>query len=192
MAISLAKGASMSLTKAAGPVPLDVVQVRLGWAPADGDQDFDLDASMLLLDPLGRVGNPDDFVFYNNLSHDSGSVVHAGDNLVGGGADDEVIVVTLNHVPTRVDRALVLVTIHEAATRGQHFGQVDDAYIRVVNMANEQELARFDLTQGAAGEDCLAFGELYRDGEEWGFAAVGEYHRGGLAAALASYGLAAS
>lgn len=190
MAISLSKGGSISLTKAAGPVPLDVVHVRLGWSPADtGGPDYDLDASMLLLDEGGRASGPGDFVFYNNLSHESGAVAHAGDNLVGGGDDDEVIAVTLGRLPARVHSALVLVTIHDAAARGQHFGLVHNAYIRVVNMANEQELARFDLSRGASGEDCLAFGELYRDGSEWAFAALGEYHRGGLAAALGEYGL---
>ncbi len=189
MAISLSKGGSISLTKAAGPVPVNIVQVRLGWQPAASGREFDLDASMLLLDGAGRTSNHDDFVFYNNLVHDSGAVVHAGDSLVGGEADDEVITVTLQQLPARVQRAVVLVTIHEASQRGQHFGLVNDAYIRVVNMTNDQELARFDLTQGANGEDCLAFAELYRDGAEWGFAALGEYHRGALGGALADYGL---
>jgi tellurium resistance protein TerD len=192
MAISLSKGGSISLSKAAGPVPLNIVQVRLGWQPADTGQEYDLDASMLLVDESGRASSPGDFVFYNNLVHDSGAVVHAGDNLVGGGDDDEIITVTLQQLPARVHRALVLVTIHDAAARHQHFGLVNNAYIRVVNMTNDQELARFDLTQGANGEDCLAFGELYRDGSGWGFAALGEYHGGGLGGALSDYGLDAN
>lgn len=191
MPISLSKGGRVSLTPTAGPPDaLDAIRVGIGWDPSDTGTPVDLDLSVLLLDDSGLVSSDDDFVFYGNLTHVSGAVVHLGDNLDGAGdGDDEVVAVRLRDLPTHVERLLVLVSIHEAARRGFHFGLVSSAFVRVVDDQSGTDLARFDLTGGAAGEDCLAFAELYRDETGWGFAAVGEYHDGGLEGVLAVYGV---
>lgn len=191
MAVSLSKGSSVSLTKESGPVRLVRALVGLGWAPVEiaGRPAYDLDASAFILGTNDRVLSDSDFVFYNNLTSTTGAVTHSGDNRVGGGDDDETIVIVLDALPPAAERIVFSVTIDEAAARGQSFGQVRSAYIRVANADNGVELARFDLSDGAGATDSFVFGELYRDGAEWRFGAIGEPASGGLLGVAQSFGV---
>ncbi|MEU2117642.1 TerD family protein [Streptomyces sp. NPDC016459] len=189
MGVSLAKGGNVSLTKEAPG--LTAVLVGLGWdVRTTTGSDYDLDASALLLDQGGKVDSDRDFVFYNNLTSPDGSVEHTGDNLTGeGDGDDEAIKVDLASVPAHVTRIVFPVSIHDAANRGQSFGQVRNAFIRVVNQAGGAELARYDLSEDAASETAMVFGELYRHGAEWKFRAVGQGYASGLAGIAADFGV---
>lgn len=191
MSVSLNKGGSVSLTKEAGASPLTLVTVGLGWDPREGyGADFDLDASAILLGANGKALSDADLVFYNNLTSPTGAVRHTGDNLDGSGeGDDETVIVDLGQVPDAAQAIVFLVSIHDGQSRGQSFGVVDNAFIRVVNNSDSRELARFDLTDGAQSDTALAFGELYRDGAEWKFRAIGDGFAGGFGAALGSYGI---
>jgi tellurium resistance protein TerD len=191
MGVTLAKGGNVSLSKAAPN--LSRVQIGLGWrARATTGADFDLDASALLCGG-GRVLGDDYFVFYNNLKSPDGSVEHTGDELVGGtgsgGGDDETILVDLTAVPDRVDKIVFPVSIYDADARAQTFGQVSDAYIRVVNQSDGTELARYDLTEDASTETAMIFGELYRYGGEWKFRAVGQGYASGLRGIALDFGV---
>ncbi|WP_031507286.1 TerD family protein [Streptomyces megasporus] len=188
MGVTLAKGGNVSLSKAAPN--LTRVQVGLGWkARSTTGADFDLDASALLCGG-GRVLGDQYFVFYNNLASPEGSVEHTGDELVGGtGGDDETILVDLTLVPQQVDKVVFAVSIHEADARRQTFGQVTDAYIRVVNQDDGNELARYDLTEDASSETAMIFGELYRYGGEWKFRAVGQGYASGLRGIALDFGV---
>ncbi|WP_315855129.1 TerD family protein [Chenggangzhangella methanolivorans] len=168
--------------------------VGLGWDPRSTDgAAFDLDASAFLLATNGKVGSDADFVFYNNLKHVSGSVVHQGDNRTGEGeGDDEKVLVELANVPPSVDKIVFAVTIHDATTRRQNFGQVGKAFIRIVDAATQNEVARYDLAEDASTETAMVFGELYRNGAEWKFRAVGQGYAGGLGAMCQNYGISAS
>jgi tellurium resistance protein TerD len=190
--ISLQKGQKIDLTK--GNPGLSKIVVGLGWDTNkySGRADFDLDASAFLLDQNGRAGGIEDFIFYNNLVGGDGSVQHTGDNLTGEGeGDDEQIKIDLASVPSHVDKIAITVTIHEAVTRGQNFGQVSNAYVRVVNEVNDQEVIRYDLGEDFSVETALVVCELYRHQGEWKFNAVGSGFSGGLAALCANYGLQA-
>jgi len=189
MGVSLAKGGNVSLSKAAPG--LTAVAVGLGWdARSTTGADFDLDASALLLGNDGRVLSDQHFVFYNNLTSPDGSVQHTGDNLTGEGeGDDEVVNVDLASVPGDVQRIVFPVSIHDAVARDQSFGQVRNAYIRVVNRADNNELARYDLTEDASTETAMVFGELYRNGAEWKFRAVGQGYASGLAGIAKDFGV---
>jgi tellurium resistance protein TerD len=191
MAVSLSKGGNVSLTKEAGPAGLFKVFVGLGWdARSTTGADFDLDASALMLNTTGKVVSDQHFVFYGNLASPDGSVVHQGDNLTGEGeGDDEVVNVNLSAVPPEVDRVVFPVSIYDADTRGQSFGQVSNAYIRVSNADNNQELARYDLSEDASSETAMVFGELYRREAEWKFRAVGQGYASGLAGIARDYGV---
>jgi len=152
--------------------------------------DFDLDGSVLLLDALGKVPSDQHFVFYDNLKTPEGSVEHTGDNLTGEGeGDDESLKVDLAAVPAEVDKIVFPVSIHDADSRGQSFGQVRNAFIRVVNQAGGAELARYDLSEDASTETAMVFGELYRNGAEWKFRAVGQGYAAGLAGIAADFGV---
>jgi len=189
MGVSLAKGGNVSLSKAAPN--LTAVQIGLGWqARATTGADFDLDASALLCSG-GRVLGDEYFVFYNNLKSPEGSVQHMGDDLVGGtGAeDDEVVKVNLALVPPQVDKIVFPVSIYEAESRLQSFGQVRGAYIRVLNQADGAELARYDLSEDASSETAMIFGELYRYGVEWKFRAVGQGYASGLRGIALDFGV---
>lgn len=188
MGVTLAKGGNVSLSKAAPN--LTKVQIGLGWsARSTTGADFDLDASALLC-ANGRVLGDEYFVFYNNLKSPEGSVEHTGDELVGGtGGDDETILVDLTAVPERVDKIVFPVSIYEADSRAQTFGQVSGAYIRVVNQADDAELARYDLTEDASTETAMIFGELYRYGGEWKFRAVGQGYASGLRGIALDFGV---
>ena len=189
MAISLNKGGRLSLSKEAPG--LTRVLIGLGWdARATDGADFDLDASAFLLGAAGKARSDADFIFYNQLKSPCGSVEHTGDNLTGAGeGDDEVIKVDLSKVPAEVEKIAFTVTIHDADARRQNFGQVGNAYIRVVNADNNTEITRYDLAEDASTETAMIFGELYRHSGEWRFTAVGQGYNGGLAAMCKQYGI---
>jgi tellurium resistance protein TerD len=190
MAVTLSKGGNVSLTKEAGAAGLSKVSVALGWqVRTTTGADFDLDASALLVGADGRVLSDKHFVFYGNLDSPDLSVHHTGDNLVGGGADDEVIEVNLTEVPAEVARIVFPVSIYEADAKSQSFGQVSNAYIRVINRADEVELTRYDLTEDASRETAMVFGELYLHGTDWKFRAVGQGYASGLAGIARDYGV---
>jgi len=189
MAVSLQKGGNVSLTKEAPG--LAAVIVGLGWNPrvTDGDK-FDLDASVFVVGEDGKVLNDKSFVFYNNLKSECGNIEHQGDNRTGDGdGDDEKVNVNLAGLGAEVKKMVFAVTIHDADARKQSFGQVDGAYIRVLNQADGVELARFDLSEDASTETAMVFGELYRHGDEFKFKAIGQGFAGGLAPLAASYGV---
>lgn len=190
MAISLKKGQKVDLTKS-NP-GLKEILVGLGWDTNryDGGEDFDLDTSIFLLGASGKVNSDDDFVFYGNLKHVSGSVEHLGDNLTGeGSGDDEQIKIDLSKVPSNVEKIDFTVTIYEADTRNQNFGQVENAFIRVVNSATGEELIRYDLSEDFSIETAVIVGELYRNKGEWKFNAVGSGFEGGLPALGRNFGV---
>ena len=189
MALSLSKGGNLSLTKEAPG--MTKVLVGLGWDARSTDgQDFDLDASAFLLKADGKVRADSDFIFYNQLKSVDGSVEHTGDNRTGeGDGDDEAIKVDLSKVPADIDKIAFTVTIHEAEVRKQNFGQVRNAFIRIVNQDTNSEVARYDLAEDASTETAMIFAELYRNGAEWKFRAVGQGFAGGLKPLAESYGL---
>ncbi len=189
MAVSLQKGGNVSLSKEAPG--LTDVSVGLGWDVRTTDgKDFDLDASALIVGENGKVLSDGHFVFYNNKQDPSGAVVHQGDNLTGEGeGDDEVVKVALNTVPTEAKKIVFVVTIHEADARGQSFGMVSNAFIRIVNDAGNKEIARFDLSEDYSTETAMIFAELYRHNNEWKFKAVGQGYAGGLGAVARDYGV---
>ncbi len=189
MAVSLSKGGNVNLSKEAPG--LSKILVGLGWDARSTDgADFDLDGSAFLLNATGKIRSDTDFIFYNNLKSPDGSVEHTGDNTTGEGeGDDESIRISLNSVPADVDKVVVAVTIHEAASRSQNFGQVTNAFVRVVNEDNGSEIARYDLAEDASTETAMVFGEVYRAGSEWKFRAVGQGFVGGLGPLAAGYGV---
>ena len=190
MAVSLKKGQKVDLTK--GNPGLRSITVGLGWDVNryDGGYDFDLDASAFLLGASGRVTTEKDFVFYGNGKHPSGAVVYGGDNRTGAGeGDDETIMVDLQMIPANIERIDFTVTIDEAVERRQNFGQVSNAYVRIVDNATGQELIRYDLEEDFSIETAVVVGELYRHNGEWKFNAIGSGFQGGLAALCANYGI---
>jgi tellurium resistance protein TerD len=190
MAISLQKGGNVNLSKEAPG--LSQLTIGLGWDVRNTDgAAFDIDSSAFILKTDGKVRSDQDFIFYNNLKSTDGAIVHSGDNRTGEGAgDDETVNVDLSKVPADVDRLAVCVTIHDAESRRQNFGQVQKAFVRCVNSATNQEVARYDLSEDSSTETAMVFGELYRSGSDWKFRAVGQGFQGGLAALATSYGVA--
>ncbi|GAB2929001.1 MULTISPECIES: calcium homeostasis/redox stress adaptation protein [Streptomyces] len=189
MGVSLSKGGNVSLTKEAPG--LTAVIVGLGWdIRTTTGTDFDLDASALLLDASGKVSSDANFVFFNNLKSPDGSVEHTGDNLTGEGeGDDEQIKVNLAAVPAEIEKIVFPVSIYDAENRQQSFGQVRNAFIRVVNQAGEAEIARYDLSEDASTETAMVFGELYRHGAEWKFRAIGQGYASGLRGIAQDFGV---
>lgn len=190
MAINLQKGQKVDLTK--GNPGLSNLIVGLGWDTNkyDGGFDFDLDASAFLLGDSGKVATDADFVFYGNLKHASGCVEHTGDNLTGEGeGDDEVIKVDLAKVPANISKIDFTVTIYDADKRGQNFGQVSNAYIRVVDASTGTEVIRYDLGEDFSVETAVVVGEIYRNNGEWKFNAIGSGFAGGLAALCRNFGV---
>lgn len=190
MAVNLSKGQRISLEKVAPG--LSEVFVGLGWDTniTDTGGDFDIDASVFLLDNNEKLVSDNHFIFYNNLASPDAnkSVEHMGDNRTGAGeGDDEVIKVNLQQVPVEVNKIVMTVTIHEAEKRQQNFGQVDNAFVRVVNAENSEEVARYDLTEDFSVETALIMAELYRKDGEWRINAVGAGYQGGLQALLDRY-----
>jgi tellurium resistance protein TerD len=189
MAITLQKGGNVNLSKAA-PNLVNVL-VGLGWdARATDGQDFDLDASLFMVKADGKVPGDAFFIFYNQARSPEGSVEHTGDNRTGAGeGDDETIKVNLSKVPADIQRLVVTVTIHEADARKQNFGQVSNAFIRIVNQDNHEEIARFDLSEDYSTETAMIFGEIYRHDRDWKFRAVGQGYAGGLRALALQHGV---
>ncbi|MDR2076940.1 MAG: TerD family protein [Desulfovibrio sp.] len=189
MAVSLSKGGNVSLSKEA-PGLKDIL-VGLGWdVRATDGGDFDLDASAFLLKEDGKVRGDSDFIFYNNLRSPEGSVEHTGDNRTGAGeGDDEAIKIALDKVPQDVQKVSITVTIHDAEARRQNFGMVSNAFIRIVNLAGNQEIARFDLSEDMSTETAMVFGEVYRHSGEWKFKAVGQGYAGGLGPLAKNFGV---
>ncbi len=190
MAVSLTKGQKVDLTK--GNPSLKNIIVGLGWDinAYDSGADFDLDAAAFMLGENGKCPTDKEFVFYGNLSHPSESVVHLGDNLTGAGeGDDEQIKVDLSKVPANISRIAFTVTIYDADKRRQNFGQVSNAFIRIVDASNDTEMIRYDLGEDFSIETAVTVGELYRHNGEWKFNAIGSGYSGGLAALCAAYGI---
>ncbi len=189
MAISLSKGGNVSLSKE--DPNLKKVLVGLGWdVRATDGAAYDLDASVFIVNEQNKVRSDSDFIFYNNLRSSDGSVEHTGDNLTGEGeGDDEQVKVDLEKIPREVNKLVFSVTIHEAETRRQSFGQVSGAFIRVVNGESNNEIVRYDLSEDASTETAMLFGEVYRNKGEWKFRAVGQGFNGGLGPMAQNFGV---
>lgn len=191
MAISLAKGQKVDLTK--GNPNLKKVIVGLGWDTNkyDGGYDFDLDAAAFLLGENGKVIKETDFIFYNNMVSETGAVSHTGDNRTGEGeGDDEQLIIDFSKIPENIAKIAITVTIHDATTRAQNFGQVSNAFVRIVNQDTDVELLRYDLMEEFSIETALVVCEIYRYSGEWKFNAVGSGFQGGLAALCGNFGIA--
>lgn len=187
MGVNLQKGQKVDLTK--GNAGLRRVMVGLGWDEAQPQsrglfgglfgggkvEDIDCDAMAFLLDGNGRIANTRDVIFYNNLRHSSGCVVHQGDNLTGAGdGDDEQIMIDLSRLPAQYDRIVILVSIYKATDRRQHFGMIRNAFIRLVDADTNKELCIYNLSENYNGMTAMIFGEVYRYNGEWKFSAVGQ------------------
>ncbi|QFI38592.1 TerD family protein [Moritella marina ATCC 15381] len=189
MSVSLQKGGNVSLEKAAPGMSKCIL--GLGWdTRATDGVDFDLDASVFLINAEGKIRQDTDFIFYNNLKSVCGSVEHTGDNQTGeGDGDDEAIKVNLSLVPADVVKIVIGVTIHDAEARNQNFGQVSNAFMRVVNEESKTEVIRYDLSEDYSTETALLFGELYKHNGAWKFKAIGQGFAGGLAPMARQYGV---
>lgn len=187
MGVSLSKGGNVSLTKEAPG--LTSAMIGLGWdTRATDGADFDLDAVVFVTGENGKVRSDADFIFYNNKT--GAGIEHMGDNRTGeGDGDDEKIKVELPSIPADVKKLVIGVTIHDADSRGQNFGQVSNAFVRVINNAGDAEIVRFDLSEDYSTETAMIFGELYRHGDEWKFKAVGQGFAGGLGALASAHGV---
>ena len=175
MPINLSKGQKVDLTK--GNPGLKKIMAGLGWDvnAFDSGGDFDLDAAAFMLGADGKCPTDKEFIFYGNLAHVSGSVKHLGDNLTGAGeGDDEQILVDLAQVPSEYDRIVVVVNIYQAVQRKQHFGLIQNAFIRLVDGRNNTEMCRYNLTDDYSGMTAMIFGEVYRHNGEWKFNAIGQ------------------
>ncbi|MGA7204740.1 MAG: TerD family protein [Specibacter sp.] len=187
--LTLSKGSNLSLTKA--DPGLSKAMIGLGWDPrTTSGEAFDLDASALLIGKNGKVRSNDDFIFYNQLEAKDGSVIHQGDNRTGEGeGDDEQILINLTMVSPDVERVVIVVSIDQADARRQNFGQVRDAFCRVVNQDTDTEIVRYDLSEDAASETSMVFAEIYRNGAEWKFRAVGQGYATGLHGIATDFGI---
>lgn len=190
MPVNLKKGQKVDITK--GNAGLNKLLIGMGWDVNryDSGNEFDLDTMAYLLGANGKVTNDGDFVFFGNMRHASGCAELLGDNRTGEGeGDDEQIVIDLSLVPSNIERISFAATIYEAMERGQNFGMVENAYIRVVDAATQTELVRYDLCEDFSIETSVVVGELYRHNGEWKFNAIGSGYNGGLAALCTGYGV---
>lgn len=190
MGINLSKGQKVDLTK--GNPGLKNIMVGLGWDvnAYDSGAAFDLDASAFLIGANGKCPTEKEFVFYGNLEHSSGAVKHMGDNLTGeGDGDDEQIQIDISKIPSNIEKIAFTVTIYDAVNRRQNFGQVSNAFIRIVDEATNTELIRYDLGEDFSIETAVVVGEIYRHNGEWKFNAIGSGFQGGLAALCGHYGI---
>jgi tellurium resistance protein TerD len=187
--LTLSKGSNLSLSKA--DPQLKKAMIGLGWDPrTTAGEQFDLDASAILLSASGRVRSNEDFIFYNQLSSPDNAVIHQGDNRTGDGdGDDEQILIDLATVSPDVEKIVIVVSIDQAEARRQNFGQVRDAFCRVVNVDTDNEIVRYDLTEDAAAETCMIFSEIYRHNGEWKFRAVGQGYASGLLGIASDFGI---
>lgn len=190
MAINLQKGQKINLSKVSPG--LTKAMIGLGWDvnSFDNNQDFDLDASIFMVSKSGKVENDADFIFYNNLKHSSGSIIHTGDNRTGEGeGDDEAVKIDFSKIPDNIDKLAVAVTIHEADIRSQNFGQVENAFVRLVDEVSNEEILRYDLSEDFSIETAVVFAEIYKKDSQWRFSAIGSGFKGGLGALCQRYGL---
>ena len=190
MPINLSKGQKVDLTK--GNPGLKNIMAGLGWDvnAFDSGADFYVDAAAFMVGENGKCRTEKEFVFYGNLEHTSGAVKHLGDNLTGAGdGDDEQIHIDLSNVPANISKIAFTVTIYDAEVRRQNFGQVSNAFIRIVDEATGTELIRYDLGEDFSIETAIVVGELYRHNGEWKFNAIGSGFQGGLAALCGHYGI---
>jgi tellurium resistance protein TerD len=183
MGISLSKGGRIDLSKEAPS--LTRVGFGLGWDEnqTDTGDDFDLDASVFMLGRNGKIPQDSYFVFYNNLNSPDGAVEHTGDELEGGssdGGDEETINVELNKINSSIEELVFVVTIHDAVARGQNFGQVRNAFIRLYDLNTDKEIAKYDLEEDFSSETAIEFGRLYKKSGSWRFKAVGAGFNAGL------------
>lgn len=187
--LTLSKGSNLSLSKA--DPQLRRAMIGLGWDPrTTAGEQFDLDASALLLTAAGKVRSNDDFIFYNQLQSADGAIVHQGDNRTGEGeGDDEQILIDLTAVSPEIEKIVIVVSIDQAEARRQNFGQVRDAFCRVVNEDTDNEIVRYDLTEDAASETCMIFSEIYRHNGDWKFRAVGQGYATGLRGIASDFGI---
>ena len=189
--ISLSKGQNVSLSKLSDNV-LDNIIIGLGWQSNNySGQDFDLDASVFMLNSNEKCPSNNEFIFYNQLEHISKSVIHTGDNKIGGDGnnDDEQIKIKLSNVPVNIEQLMFVVTIHDAQKRKQSFGHVNKAYIRLVDETNNSELARYDLVEDSSTDTAMIFGKLYRYEKDWKFKAIGQGYANGLTGFCESFGI---
>lgn len=191
MALTLSKGGNINLSKIAPS--LNNIIIGLGWdVRATDGETFDLDASLLMVKADGKARSEKDFIFYNEKKSACGAIHQLGDNRTGAGeGDDEAIHVFLNKVPTEIHNLIVCVSIHDAEKKKQNFGQVLNAFIRLVNKDTQQEVARYDLSEEAATETVMIFGEIYRYEGEWKFRAIGQGFKDGLAEVVRLHGIEA-
>ncbi len=190
MPINLSKGQKVDLTK--GNPGLKKIMVGLGWDvnAFDSGTDFDLDAAAFMLGADGKCPSDKEFIFYGNLNHATGAVTHMGDNLTGEGeGDDEQIQIDLSKIPSNIEKIAFTVTIYESDARRQNFGQVSNAFIRIVDESTNTELIRYDLGEDFSIETAVVVGELYKNNGEWKFNAIGSGFQGGLAALCGHYGI---
>jgi tellurium resistance protein TerD len=189
MAVSLSKGGNVSLEKASPG--MTELTIGLGWdTRATDGADFDLDASAFMVNESGKVTKDSDFIFFNNLTSPCGAIAHQGDNLTGEGeGDDESIDVKLTSVPAGIKKIVIGVTIHDFEARSQNFGQVSNAFVRIVNKSTQEEVVRYDLSEDYSTETALIFGELYLHNTEWKFKAIGQGFAGGLSPMAKLYGV---
>lgn len=189
MSISLQKGGNVNLSKEAPG--MTKMMIGLGWDPrVTTGKDFDLDSSVFMLKEGGKVRSDKDFIFYHNLKSLDESVVHSGDNRTGSGdGDDETVMLDLTRISADVDKLAFAVSIHEAEENGQSFGMVGKAFIRCVDAATNAEVARYDLSEDSSTDTAMIFGEVYRNGVDWKFRAVGQGFDGGLAPLARSFGV---
>jgi stress response protein SCP2 len=202
MAINLQKGQRVDLTK--GNPGLSKIMVGLGWDPVQksgggglfgglfgggGGANVDCDASVIMLGANDKLQSNNDVIYFGNLKSRDGSVSHSGDNLTGAGeGDDEQVFIELSKVPGNIEKLVFVVNIYDAVKRKQHFGMIRNAFIRVVNPANNQELIHYNLTDDYSGKTSLIVGEIYRHGSEWKFGAVGTgTNASGLSEVIRSY-----
>ncbi len=189
MAVSLTKGGNVNLSKEAPG--LTKIKLGLGWDVRKTDgAGFDLDALAFVVGANGKVRSDGDFVFFNNKKSTDGTVEHTGDNRSGeGDGDDESIVIDLANLPADIEKVIAAVVIFDGETKGQSFGQVERAYVRVINETGGAEIARFDLSEDASTVTAMIFGEVYRNNGEWKFKAIGQGYNDGFKALVASYGV---
>ena len=190
MGVRLVKGQRTDVTK--GNPNLSKILVGLGWdvRQYDGGTDFDLDASAFLLGANGKCLDERDFIYYFNLNHVSGAVTHSGDNRTGKGeGDDEEIHVDLSKIPPSIEKIAFTATIYDAEKYKLNFGQVSNAFIRIVDEVTGEELLRYDLGEDFSIETAIVVGELYRHQGEWKFNAIGSGFKGGLRALCLNYGV---
>lgn len=181
----LSKGEDISLV-----IAHSKILVGLGWDKVDEGLNFDLDASVFLLTEDEKVRGQHDLIFYNQLKSIDGAVVHTGDNRNGvGDGDDESVKIDLSLVSQEIQKMVVVVTIHEAERRKQHFGLVKNSFIRIVDLVTNKEILRFDLVERTNADTAMVFGEIFRDGTDWRFLAVGQGYAGGLMAMCKQYGV---